>query len=120
MMDDPGDHRGVIMYIDKALPNEFGQFPDPLEWRDEFRYDFHDYGHESFSTSLPGAAIFRMVFATATQSLPDLIPPDPRPIAISYVSYSELTEVGLTFTVKKEGPREWRITSISPISNLVP
>ena len=119
-MDDPGDHRGVIMYIDKALPNEFGQFPDPLEWRDEFRYDFHDYDHESFTTSLQGMAIFRMVFTTAMENLSGMFPYDPRPIRIGYISYAELTEVGLTFTVKREGPREWRITSISPITNLVP
>jgi hypothetical protein len=119
-MDDPGDHRGVIMYLDKALPNEYGQFPNPLEWRDEFRYDFHDYDHESFTTSLPGMAIFRMVFTTAMQNLSGMFPYDPRPIRIGYISYSELTEVGLTFTVEREGPREWRITRISPIANLVP
>jgi hypothetical protein len=118
-MRDPGDHRGVLLYIDKSFVEDFGNAPDPLEWEDEYRYSFDKQGNESFRTDIPGGAFFRLVFATQVNNLPQVIPPDPRPITFGFIDYQELGTVSLVFTVKRELDNEWRITAIQPITDLI-
>ncbi|NUN94686.1 MAG: hypothetical protein HUU16_00795 [Candidatus Omnitrophica bacterium] len=119
-MADPGDHRGVILYIDKAFADVFGEFPDGLEFSEDFEYNFRSQGSESFRTTLPGGAVCRFVFATALDNLPEFFPPDPRPVTFTYTEYEQLTDISLVFTVRREGPREWAIVNIDPITSLVP
>jgi hypothetical protein len=119
-MRDVGDHRGVILYIDKAFPEDFGDAPEELEWTDEFDYQFDSQGSEGFTTTLPGRAVFRLVFATGLPDLPNQIPPDPRPITVGFIDWIPLEEIELTFTVRREGPRDWKIIHIEPIQSLIP
>jgi hypothetical protein len=119
-MEDFGDHRGVLLYIDKAFGNEFGEFPNPLEWSGEVEYSFHSQANEGFTAALPGNAVFRIVFATNLDNLNGLFPFDPRPLRTKYIGYSALTDISLTFTVRREGPRDWAIINIDPIEDLVP
>jgi hypothetical protein len=119
-MRDVGDHRGVILYIDKSFPEDFGEAPESLEWTDEFDYQFDKQGSEGFRTTLPGRAVFRLVFATAVPDLPNQIPPDPRPITVGWIDWIPLEEIEITFTVRREGPRDWKIIHIEPIQSLIP
>ena len=103
----------------KAFFNDFDSTPVPGDWRDEYKYEFDKQGSESFRTDVPGGAFFRVVFATNVQNLSQVIPPDDRPIKIGWIGYSDLSDVTLSFTVKRESDNEWRITAIQPITDLI-
>jgi hypothetical protein len=119
---DVGDHRGVLLYIDKAFANEFGFFPNGKEFSDEFLYEFKKQGSESFQVDLPANAEFRLVFASAIANLSSFFPADPRPLRVKYIDYfgSQLVDIELTFTITREGPRDWKITNIAGITELIP